>query len=686
MENMKKKIVIAGAGYAGVLTAKKIAKRVKRRRLADQVEITIIDKNPFHTMLTELHEVAAWRVEEDSIKISLERVFAGRDVNVVMDTIKSVDYDKKQVICAGNTFEYDYFVLATGSQPIFFGVEGAKEHTFTLWSYEDAVLLREHIMNMFRLAACETDLAKKRALLTFVVVGCGFTGVEMAGELSELAPFLCERFEIDPSLVTMINMDMLGKVCNILPDNLSAKVQRRLEKKRVQVLLGANTTSIGGDYMEYKIKDEVKRIATNTVIWTAGVESSDLSKDSSERLGPSTRGRIQTDSYLRAKNNQNVYVGGDNIFFIPEGEKNPVPQMVENCEACADTIAHNLLCDITGSGKHEEYAPKFHGVMVCVGGRYGVAHVGLPGKFIGLPSFLAMLSKHFINVIYFIQVLGWNKIMSYLRHEFFTVRNCRSFLGGHFSNRSPTFFLVPLRIFLGFYWLYEGIVKVGEGWLKTPKLTGFFQGANQWYQRIMDAAAGLPVDATSAASGTDAVTAASEVADAVSAVSGTDVVSAASGMVDSVTAASGQVAAFVGKLLLNFNIFNQIRFILVNAGEYAFKMQVALVDLIINGLVLPSPGMQMVFQIGIVMCEILIGLALMGGLLTTPAALVSLLLQFMFLTSTGLYMSSWWMLFASFAMLFSAGRVLSLDYYVMPWLKKKWKKIPFIRKWYLYHD
>lgn len=672
MESNKKKIVVAGAGYAGVLTAKKIAKRVKRRRLSDQVEITIIDKNPFHTMLTELHEVAAWRVEEDSIKISLERVFAGRDVNVVMDTIKSVDYDNKQVICAGKTFTYDYFVLATGSQPIFFGVEGAKENAFTLWSYEDAVILREHIMNMFRQAAHETDLAKKRTLLTFVVVGCGFTGVEMAGELSELVPSLCDRFEIDPSLVTMINMDMLGKVCNILPDHLSAKVQRRLEKKHVQVLLGANTSSIGSDYMEYKLKDEVKRIPTNTVIWTAGVESSDLSKNSSEKLGPSARGRIQTDSHLRAKNYQNVYVGGDNIFFIPEGEKNPVPQMVENCEACADTIAHNLLCDLTGSGKLEEYAPKFHGVMVCIGGRYGVAHVGAPGKFIGLPSFLAMLSKHFINVIYFIQVLGWNKVMSYIRHEFFTIRNCRSFLGGHFSNRSPTFLLVPLRVFLGFYWFYEGIVKVGQGWLKTPKLTGFFQGANRFYQNILNAAAGLPVDATSGAS--DAVSAAS---DAVSAAS--DAVSAASGAVSS-------AASSFGKVLLNFDLFNQIRFILINAGDYAFKIQVALVDLIINNLVLPFSGMQMTFQIVIVIGEILIGLALMGGLFTTLAAAFSLLLQCMFLTSTGLYMSSWWMMFAGFAMLFSGGRVLSLDYYVMPWLKKKWKKIKFVRKWYLYHD
>jgi len=691
MESMKKKIVVAGAGYAGVLTAKKIAKRVKKRKLSDQVEITIIDKNPFHTMLTELHEVAAWRVEEDSIKISLERVFAGRDVNVVMDTIKSVDYDKKQVVCTGNTFNYDYFILATGSQPIFFGVQGAKEHSFTLWSYEDAVVLREHIMDMFRLAAREPDLAKKKALLTFVVVGCGFTGVEMAGELSELVPSLCDRFEIDPSLVTMINMDMLSKVCNILPDHLSAKVQRRLEKKHVQVLLGANTTSIGGDYMEYKLQDEVKRIATKTVIWTAGVESSELSKSSSDKLGASPRGRVQTDSYLRAKNYQNVYVGGDNIFFIPEGEKSPVPQMVENCEACADTIAHNLLCDLTGLGKPEEYAPKFHGVMVCVGGRYGVAHVGMPGKFFGLPSFLAMLSKHFINVIYFIQVLGWNKVFSYIKHEFFTVRNCRSFLGGHFSNRSPSFFLVPMRIFLGFFWFYEGVVKVGEGWLKTPKLTNFFRWANQFYKRIINAAAGMPVDASSGAS--DATSAASDAmsaaSDAVSAAS--DAMSAAS---DALSAASGDAVATAASatknLLLNLNIFGQIRLILVRAADqlfYAFKVQITLVDSMINNIILPSDRAQMIFQIVIVMCEILVGLALMGGLFTTLASFMSIVLLFMFLTSTGLYMGSqWWMFFASFAMLFGAGRVLSLDYYVLPWLKKGWKKIKCVRKWYIYHD
>ena len=659
----KKKIVVAGAGYAGVLIAKKLSKKIKKQKLTSKVEVTLIDKNPFHTMLTELHEVAAWRVEEDSIKISLERVFAGRDVNIVMDTISGINRDDKVVSCENGTYEYDYLVLATGSKPMFFGVEGAEEHAFTLWSYDDAVRLREHIMNMFRRACCETDEEKKRALLTFVVVGCGFTGTEMAGELAELVPSLCERFEINPSSVTMINTDVLDKVCPILPDKLGNKVKRRLEKMGVNVLLSANTTAIGSDYFEYEAGGTTRRVHSNTIIWTAGIEAADVAKAASDTLGVSKRGRIQTDDFLRAQNDPNVYIAGDNMYYIPEGETEPVPQMVENCEACAKVIAHNLMCDVAEKGERKKYSPKFHGVMVCVGGRYGVAHVGMPGKFFALPSFFAMLSKHFINILYFFEVLGWNKVFSYLRHEFFTIRNRRSFVGGHLSNRSPSFLLVPLRLWLGFFWLYEGIKKVGEGWLETPMLTNFFMWANQFYEDIFAAnAAGLVYDAASSA--TDAAT----------------------GATDAVSSATGAAAGAAGNLIFSFDLFNQFRFIFVQASDYAFKLQVGFVDYIVNWFVLPYAEAQMVFQITIVVLEILIGLALLAGLFTTPAAGMSLVLQGIFVTSTGLYMSTWWVVFAGIAMLFGGGRAFSMDYYVIPWLKSRWKKLKFVRRWYTYHD
>lgn len=693
-----KKIVIIGAGYAGVLIAKKLAKKLKNPK---DFEISLIDRNPFHTMLTELHEVAACRVEEDSIKISLKKVFAGRNVKLVTDTVTSVDYAAKNVSGENGSYAYDYLVVATGSKPAFFGVPGAEENAFTLWSCEDAVKLREHIMNVFRKAALETDKAERRKLLSFVTVGAGFTGVEMAGELAEYVPSLCHRFEIDPGDVSMYDVDMLDRCCTVFSPKLSQKVQNRLEKMGVKVLLKTNILSVGKDHIEYKTGETTGRIEAGTVVWTAGVTGSDIATGAGAALGAAGRGRIQTDAYLRAQNDQNVYIAGDNIFYVPEGEKDPVPQMVENAEACADTISHNMLTQITGSGEMEKYAPKFHGTMACIGGRYGVAYIGMPGKFFGLPSFLAMFTKHFINIIYFIKVLGWTKIFSYLNHEFFQVRGKRSFVGGHFSNRSATFFLVPLRMYLGAYWVYEGVKKILEGWLSSPKLTGSIGGANAYYDMLLNGGSSGAAGAVSAATGAaDAVaaatgTAAAGAADAVAAATGAaDAVAAATGAAagaaaDAVTAATGAVAGAaqsLGEVLANWNILWLFRVIFINSGEYALKIQVPFADWMMNTFVLPSDGMQLFMQIVIVLTEIAVGLCLMGGLFTTPAGAVSIALQLMFLTSTGLYMSSWWMLFAGVAMLFGAGRVFSLDYYVMPWLKQYWKKVKFVKKWYLYND
>jgi NADH dehydrogenase len=219
------------------------------------------------------------------------------------------------------------------------------------------------------------------------------------------------------------------------------------------------------------------------------------------------RGRLKTDDYLRAEGKDDVFVAGDNVFFIAEGQKAPVPQMVENAEQSAETVAHNIVSAVTGTGELEKYAPKFHGAMLSVGGRYACAYVGGANKKISLASFFAMFVKHFINIIYFIQVAGWNKIAGYMKNEFFTIRNNRSFVGGHFSNRTPSFLLVAFRVWLGAVWVFEGVMKIVEGWMRSPKLDGFFGGAASWFNAILGTGAGSGSDggsgATAAATGSE---------------------------------------------------------------------------------------------------------------------------------------------------------------------------------------
>lgn len=656
-----KNIVIVGAGYAGILTAKKLAKRLKKR---EDVQITIIDKNPFHTMYTELHEVAAQRVDEDSIKIELDKVFAGREVHVVLDTITSIDFDGKVVDGKVGTYRYDYLVMATGSKPTFFGVPGAEEISYTLWSYDDAVVLREHLIHVFRRAARETDPAERRRLLTFYVVGAGFTGVEMAGELAEMVPFMCEKFGIDRGEVNMFDVDALNRTVPILPEKLSAKVERRLTKMGVQVLLNAGVAGIGKDYIELKQGEKVTRYQAGTVIWTAGIESSEIVSEAAKALRTARRGRIEVDKYLRSLDKPDVYVAGDNIMYIPEGEKDPVPQMVENCEQSADLIAHNLIAEITGKGELEEYHPKFHGVMVSVGGRYGVARVGTDKFQINLCSFLAMFTKHFINVVYFIQVLGWNKVVNYLKHEFFTIRNRRSFVGGHLSNRTPSFLLVPLRVWLGLVWVFEGVMKIVEGWMSQPMLTGFFGSSNAFYNQILLNAGASNVTASSTV---DAV---------------------ASATASAGDAVSNGVAVFSYHILgfIDATMVSAVNMIETSMSMLAFKLDIAPINWMINSVILPNDGVQMFMQITIVVLEILLGLALIGGCFTFLSSAGTLVLQFMFVCTTGLYLNTFWMIFAAIAVLIGGGHSLGIDYYLMPFLKKHWKNVRWARKWYLYND
>ncbi len=138
-------IVVIGAGYAGVLATKKLEKKLRKQGAAGETQITIIDRHPYHTMLTELHEVAACRVGEESVKMNLDQIFAGRKVNVVLDTVTKIHFEENKITGENGEYTYDYLVLAAGSKPTYFGVEGAEEYSYTLWSYDDAVRLRDRI-------------------------------------------------------------------------------------------------------------------------------------------------------------------------------------------------------------------------------------------------------------------------------------------------------------------------------------------------------------------------------------------------------------------------------------------------------------------------------------------------------------------------------------------------------------
>jgi NADH dehydrogenase len=614
----KKRIVILGGGYGGILTAKKLARKFKKN---EEVEITLIDKKPYHTMLTELHEVAAGRVPEDAIRINLKKIFAGRKVNVVLDDITNIDFDGKVLKSDNTSYPYEYLVMAAGSKPTFFGVPGAKENAFQLWTFEDAVQIREHILTMFREAVKEKDPVKRQKMLTFVVVGCGFTGVEMIGELGEWKDRLCKDFYVDPSEVKLYAVDMLPKILPIFPDNLIQKAERILVKLGVEILTGSSITEVGKDYV---VLGEKGTLNAGTVIWAAGVEGADIMGNLEvKREG---RNRLVTNDKLQSVEHENVYAVGDNIFYIVEGEQRPVPQMVENAEHSAATVAHNITADIKG-GEKESYKPAFHGAMVCIGGRTGVAHLGMPGKFFGLTGFFAMFVKHFINLVYFIQVAGFNKCWTYLMHEVFHVKDNRSFVGGHFAKASPNFWLVPLRLFVGWKWFEQG-------WHKLPDVLADPSNIFLIPAKVVDGA-------TSASAAEWLANNGGEAAEAITAL---------------------PVPGFIASMVeWSMNAF----FYTADGG---------------------FTGLASVFQTGMVLGEVLFGLALIGGMFTAVSSIATIAMGAMIWASGMAPTEMLWYMAGGIALIGGSGSTFGLDYYVLPFLKKIWKKIGFVKKWYLYTE
>ena len=238
----KKKILILGAGYAGVHAAKLLSKKLKKN---NDIEITIIDKNPYHTLLTELHEVAGSRVEPDSLQIDLKKIFNATKVQVVTDKFFKIDYDNQTVAGEKGSYKFDYLVVGIGSEPADFGVAGVKENSFSLWSLADALKIKEHYEKIFQRASVETNAEKRRELLTVIVAGAGFTGIEAAGELAEWRNKLCREYYINPREVRLIVVEAMDKILPIMNDKLIKKSYRYLEKLDIEVMTNAPIINVG---------------------------------------------------------------------------------------------------------------------------------------------------------------------------------------------------------------------------------------------------------------------------------------------------------------------------------------------------------------------------------------------------------------------------------------------------------
>jgi NADH dehydrogenase len=647
------RIAVLGGGYGGVEAAKKLYKHFKRD---DSVEVFLIDRNPYHTLMTELHEIAGSRTEPEAVQVSFRKIFAGTDVKVYIDEIQTIDFDNNVLKSDTASYEYDYLIVGTGGRPEFFGIPGVQENSFTLWSLEDAIRIRTHVEERFREAAKEPDPKTRARMLTFVVAGAGFTGIELAGELCERRDQLCPKYHIDSDEVSIKVVEMKDSILPIFPEKPKKKASKYLKKIDCDVML--NTTIVGAEEGIVHLADG-NHIDTDTFVWTAGIQGSEFTAkipltkgqcsrdecsvasvegihgmagchfDDEDRYVVGQRGRVLVNQQMQSVDYRNVYLVGDMIWFL-EGDK-VVPQIVETALQTAETAADNVAADIENKEK-KKFKSNYHGFMVSIGGRYGVAHV----MGMSLSGIFAMAIKHLVNLHYLLGLAGINAVWEYLQHEFFTIKDRRSVLEGHLAWKIPGYWAIPLRLWLGGKWLAEGIKHIRDGWLNPGE-----EGLSE----VWTGAIKLP-----GVSFDDAASAATPAADAAAAA----------------TPAAGEGAAA--------------------ASEYGEPLIEALgiYTWFAETVLSASPLLAFLLQAAVVLGQVAIGLALIGGLLTFPAAVVSLGFSLMFIASGWGNPELLWYIMASIVMLGGAGRAFGLDHYVMPWLQNWWNGTKLAKKTYLY--
>lgn len=663
-----KKILILGGGYGGVKAGKILEKHFRK---VTNVEITLVDMRPFHTLMTELHEVAGWRTEPESVQVSFKKIFGAKRINVVLDKIQKVDFEAKKAFGQAGEYAFDYIVVGVGAEPEFFGIPGAQENSFSLWSFEDAMKIRNHVEHMYLEAAKETDPAARKRMLTFIVAGAGFTGIELIGELLEYRDVMCRKLHIDPKEVRVVNIEALPSILPILEEPLRAKAEKYLAKKGCEILLGQAIVGVqpGKVILKNGTIEEAE-----TFIWTCGVKGSSFAGSLALPMGK--RNRIECDDTMRSSQYPNVYVVGDNAGLMMSNGK-PMAQIVESAHFSAEAAAKNIIADIEGGEVHH-FKPNYHGFMVSLGGRYGVANAG------GIHSsgFIAMFMKHFINMFYLFTIAGFNQVWEYFKHEFLDIKNNRSFIGGFISYKVRGYWPLLLRMWLGLMWLFEGINKIGEGWLNFDKGSSsgwmFSPGVVQKGVQAAADAAG----AASAAWQAESVAAATAttIAEAVSAASGA-VTATTVAATSAASAAAEAVPEAAGAAAQAFHVvWDLAKPILSPTSGIVTWFRTTFMD----GIFAYLPFS--LFQIMIVGMEIAIGLALFGGCFTWLAAVASIGMCVIFTMSGMFAWNQLWFVFAAIVMMGGAGRAFGCDYWLVPPIKRWWNGTRFARDWHFYGD
>lgn len=381
-------VVVIGAGFGGL--------RVARALAGKPVKVTLIDRNNYHLFQPLLYQVATSTVATDEIaypvRSSLRRAL---NVNFLLAEVNSVDVEQKEIRTSHGPLRYDYLVVAVGGETNFFGIESVEQNAFDLKKLDDAVKIRNHLLYQLERAVYEPDPEKRKAMLTFVIVGGGPTGVECAGAISELVRLALRKDypQLQEDDIHVVLLEALDQVLPAMPRKLGDHAADALRKKHVDLRLQA--TVQGYDGFEVCLKDGTK-LPAKTLIWAAGIRAAKMLNGLG--LAQDRAGRITVGPTLQVPDQPEIFVIGDAASFTGEDGK-PLPMIAPVAMQQAITAAKNIL-HLIEQQPMETFTYRDPGIMATIGRNQAVAVLGKL-KLRGYLAWIIWLVVHIYQLIGF---------------------------------------------------------------------------------------------------------------------------------------------------------------------------------------------------------------------------------------------------------------------------------------------
>lgn len=384
----KPHVVIIGAGFGGMEAAHKLADA--------PVRITMINRENYHLFQPLLYQVAIAGLVPSQIAYPVRTIFRHqKNFTFQMAEVSAIDFENKFVRMNGSVLAYDYLVLAVGGQTNFYNLRTIQENSFQLKGIDSAVDTRNHMLSMFERASREADVEKRRALLTFGIVGGGPTGVETAGALAELIRLVISKDypDLDLKDVRVMLLESAPYVMEAYPDSLRKATFDLLAHKGVEICLNTKLMDYDGETMTLA---DGRRIPAYTLIWTAGVRAADLTG----KLGlPQGSGaRLIAESTLQLAGHPEVFLVGDAAYLVDQDGK-PLPMLATVAQQEARVAVANIKRMLKGEAP-KDFHYKDPGLLATIGRNAAVARIaGL--SFSGFIAWVIWVGLHIYRLIGF---------------------------------------------------------------------------------------------------------------------------------------------------------------------------------------------------------------------------------------------------------------------------------------------